>query len=394
MTEICDPYAGWYGLNHKWAQCRGHEDACITCELLQVTSTYAYVGVDRTWAAKEGQMISPGEYVEYTEGTTVWRIHCDGVNTSQNLASIRICYEGEAAEGMKVGDTETFDGTSFTLTKIICTPVQEITALVEGHSKTIGLTAMVTFPTVGVLIGGLYVALKSINSACDRAIIEAAGGGLPSSVVDDIDTLLEADYTLPDGTKPTPEEIHKAKMDVIDGFDYTDPEFVVMVESLLAGTISKAEFEAWLKQYTIDRTKIELDTVYYTADFSLDTPMFVMAGEVQVSGTAPQPNQEIQICATKKFFGFDFLAADEVLATVTSDAEYKYEATLNLDEFGIIEVYARIPQDWWNVLEKDLTTAKHTLFVMTWTIILFLIIAAALVYDKSTGKLGLLKKRR
>lgn len=129
-------------------------------------------------------------------------------------------------------------------------------------------------------------------------------------------------------------------------------------------------------------------------DLTLSIPTLVIAGEVNVSGTAPLQNQKLEICASKKFFGFDFLAADDVLAAVTSDAEYKYNAVLELDEFGIIEVYSRIPKDWWDVLTDDITTAKHTVFVLTWEIIIFLIIAAALVYDKKTGKLGLLKRKR
>lgn len=396
MAENCDPLAGWSGIHHKWAHCRDGEEACLTIELLSVTSAYAYVGVDPSWRGKEGRAINKGEYIEYLEGDTVWRVYCDGVSTSQDLASIRICYEEPAPEpepepedGMKVGDTRRVDGSTFKLTKIICTPVQQITAWVDGLSKPVKLGAFAVFPGVFVA-GGIYIGLKAINAACDMAIVEASGGGLTPSDVVDIDDLLEAEYTRPDGTKPTPEEIHKVKMKVIDGFDWTDPKFVEMVEKLLAGTISREEFVEWMKQYTIDNTKTGLDKVYYTANFSLNISSVVMAGEVKVSGTAPQPNQELQIMAVKKFFGFDYLASDTELARVTSDADYQYEAILELNEFGIIEVYARIPKDWWSVLTADTTTPKHTVFVLTWSVLVFLIIAAALVYDKSSG--GKLRK--
>ena len=171
--------------------------------------------------------------------------------------------------------------------------------------------------------------------------------------------------------------------------------FVELVEKLLDGTITKDEFETWLKQYATDQTKIELDTVYYTDNFSLDIPTFVMAGDIVVSGWAPKQSQDIQIMAVKKYFGFDWMATDQVLTTVTSDADYNYEATLNLDEFGIIEVYSRIPKEWWEVLDKDIKTQKTMCFVLSWTMIFFLIIAVAIVYDKqSGGKLRKMLKKR
>ncbi len=115
-----------------------------------------------------------------------------------------------------------------------------------------------------------------------------------------------------------------------------------------------------------------------------------MAGEVQVSGWAPKQGQELQIMGVKKLFGFDWLASDTELAKVTSDADYKYEATLTLDEFGIIEVYSKIPKEWWAILEKDVTTSRQTVFVLTWMMLIALVIIAALVYDKASG--GKLKK--
>ncbi len=389
MTEICDPFAGWSAIGHLWAHCRGAEEACIEVELIGIAATTALVRVNPSFESEKTVEISEGSFKEYSENGTTWRVYCDGVNMSQMLASIRICYDEDAGEGMAVGDTRTVDGTTFKLTSIVCTPVQQITAWAEGVSETIKLGAWGLFPGP-VIMGGLFVLFESVNEACDRAIIKAAGGGLTPEDVTEIDTLLEADYTRPDGTKPTPEEIHDVKTRVIEGFDYTDPAFVAKVEELLAGTISKDEFETWLKQYTVEKTEIELDTVYYSDNFSLDIPTFVMAGEVQVSGIAPQANQDLQIMGVKKLFGFDWLATDAELATVVSDADNNYEATLTLEEFGIIEVYSKIPKDWWAVLDKDVTTNRHTVFVLTWMMLIVLIIIAALVYDKASG--GKLKK--
>lgn len=389
MAENCDPMAGWFGIGHAWAHCRGAEEACIEATLIGISGTAALVKVEPTFASEKVEEIPEGSFKEYNENGTVWRVYCDGVNMSQMLASIRICYDSEAPEGMKVGDTKTVAGITFKLTQIACKPVQQITVWAEGRSETIKLGAWGIFPGPFIM-GGLYALFESVNAACDEVIVKASGGGLKPEDVTEIDELIEAEYTRPDGTKPTPEEIHDVKTRVIDGFDYTDPEFVEMVEKLLAGTISKDEFENWLKQYTKDKTEIELDTVYYTDNFSLEIPTFVMAGEVHVTGIAPAANQDLQIMGVKKLFGFDWLATDTELAKVTADADYKYEAVLTLDEFGIIEVYSKIPKEWWELLDKDVTTTRHTVFVLTWMMLIALIIIAALVYDKASG--GKLKR--
>lgn len=393
MAEICDPLGGWFGIGHIWAHCRGVEEACIEAELIGIAAGTALVKVKPSFGSEKVEEITEGSFKEYNENGITWRVYCDGVNMSMMLADIRICYDDTVEEGMKVGDTKTAAGITFKLTQIACVPVQQITVWAEGVSETIKLGAWGIFPGPFIM-GGLAVLFKSVNAACDMVIVEAAGGGLTPVDVADVDDLLEAEYTRPDGTKPTPEEIHNVKMKVIDGFDYTDPAYVAKIEELLAGMISQDEFETWLKQYALEKTEIELDTVYYTDNFSLEIPTFVMAGEVQVSGIAPQANQDLQIMGVKKLFGFDYLASDTELAKVTSDADYKYEATLTLDEFGIIEVYSKIPKEWWEVLDKDVTTGKHTVFVLTWMMLIALIIIAALVYDKASGgKLTRMLKR-
>jgi len=389
VAEICDPLSGWGTIGNAWAHCRGLEEACITAELMGISSTTALVKVMPTFGSEITEEIAEGSYKEYNENGTVWRVYCDDVNMSEMLASIRICYGSEAPEGMKVGDTSTVAGITFKLTQIACEPVQQIIVWAEGVSETIQLGAWGIFPGP-VIMGGLAVLFKSVNVACDRVIVEAAGGGLTPEDVADVDELIEANYTRPDGTKPTPEEIHNVKMRVIDGFDYTDPKFVALIEKLLAGEISQEEFDEEQQQHLQDETEIELDTVYYTDNFSLEIPTFVMAGEISVSGIAPKASQDLQIMGVKKLFGFDYLASDTELAKVISDADNKYEATLTLDEFGIIEVYSKIPKDWWELLDKDITTGKHTVFVLTWMMLVALIIIAALVYDKASG--GKLKK--
>jgi hypothetical protein len=96
MTEICDPFGGWGGIGHVWAHCRGLEDACVEVELLGISSTHALVKIIPSWTSARTAEIAPGSYEEYNENGTVWRVYCNGVNMSQMLAKIEICYE-EAA---------------------------------------------------------------------------------------------------------------------------------------------------------------------------------------------------------------------------------------------------------------------------------------------------------
>lgn len=384
MTEICDPYAGWYGIHHMWAQCRGGEEACLTIELLVVDEAYASVGVDPSWGERHTAFIDKGSYIEYTEGSTVWRVYCDGVNTSQNLASIRICYEESEdpdtppaignADEMAVGDSVL----DISLVRLICDKAQAVIGY-GGRESTIGhvMKALIVNPSI-------YVGIWWIDSACTKAYIVRADTTIPEHMKE-----AAKDGAREAHPSATPDEIDEA-YDWAREMASRDPRWQDCLENYRKGLITYDQFLDCISAIINEYLNIWLSQ----KDFTLSIPTLLIAGETTASGTTPQPNQKLEICATKKFFGFDFLAADEVLATVTSDADYNYEATLNLDEFGIIEVYARIPQDWWNVLEKNLTTTKHTVCVLTWMIILFLIIAAALIYEKSTGKLGLLKKRR
>ena len=403
MAEICDPYAGWHGIHHKWAHCRGGEEACLTIELLAVTDAYAYVGVDRSWAAKQGRAIDRGSYIEYFEGDTRWRVYCDGVNTSQDLASIRICYEEAETPGtIHIGDSRNIDGHSFKLLDIVCGTNASIKATIDGVTRRIpllgriaGFPAMLgVAPTIGIAVGGLYVAVQMVGTACDAILLDLAEGGLTPEMQQENEERAGEEVTNPDGTKPTPEEIKKAD-DVAEEqiTDWRNTEYVEKVRQLTAKEIQKESFTTWLKQATYDLKLVILEEEFYIKNFSLNIPTFVMAGEVKVSGTAPQPNQELQIMAVKKFLGFDYLASDTELAKATSDADYKYEASLSLEEFGIIEVYARIPHEWWRVLDKDIETPRHTVFVLTWAILALLIIAAALIYDKQTGNIRKMLKR-
>lgn len=403
MTEVCDNFSGWFGAEHVWAHCRDGESACLLVELRKVEDSKAYLRIMPSWQdGRDYERIGVGDFVEYTESGTRWKIYCDNLNQSQQLASIRICYGGLEEEGLQVGDSATINGHSFKLLEIVCGTNASIKATIDGITRRIpllgkyGSLLLGSASAPGLALGGLYVAIRMVGTACDRILVEGlAKGGLTPEQQQSNEDRAGEEVINPDGTKPTEGEIREADTVAESQIsDWQNTEYVKKVQQLTSGDITRESFGDWLQQATYDLKITILKDTFYSGNFHINIPTLVMAGDIKVSGDAPAQDQEIQIVAVRKYFGFDWLAADSELAKVTSDSEYQYEATLPLNEFGIVEVYARIPKAWWAVLEKDATTAKHTVFVLTWEIVLFLIIAAALIYDKKTGKLGLLKKKR
>lgn len=341
------------------------------------------------------------KFVQMFEGEG-WTAPSDKYITACEV-DVTFIYTRDAPEGaIRIGDTRTIDGHSFKLLDIVCGTNASIKATIDGVTSRIPLVAVAgvlvgSMPTVGIAVGGLFVAVKMVGTACDTILVEGlARGGLTPDDQQANENRAQEEYIYPDGTKPTPEGVKEADDKAEENIaNWLNDEYVEMVRRLTAGEITRAAFASWLQEEVYQNKLVILEETYYVANFSLKIPTFVMAGEVQVSGTAPQANQDLQIMGVKKLFGFDWLATDTELAKVTSDADYKYEATLTLDEFGIIEVYSRIPKEWWQVLDKDVTTPRHTVFVMTWAMLLFLIIAAALIYDKSSGgKLRKMLKKR
>ena len=465
MAENCDPLGGWFGIGHAWAHCRGAEEACIVVELKGISATDALVNVNPTFQAEKIEQIAPGTYKEYAEDGWRWRVHCDGVNMSQMLASIRICYEEaeptpcsthlttaeceaagcfwyngachSEAEPTPCTDHATqaaceaagcywYDGSchgtpeggyelplygsvsalghTFTNTKLMCDTAQAVirpegllekTLTVGGAGVIFAVGSLIlpgSIATTGVIMGGVYVVLKEIDAACTKATVEIFNAAYTEEDHDDVvqtvtDDLIAAGFTV--GTDPdddfTPEAVDAATRQAEEKVKNSDEERQRQ-EDVKNGVKTPEAAEVEREAQIADAAMM----ILIADNFTLNIPTFVMAGEVVVTGWAPMQSQKIQIAATKKFLGFDFLATDDVLATVTSDAEYKYEATLTLDEFGVIEVYGRIPKDWWAILEKDITTGKHTVFVFTWMMLIALVIIAALVYDKASG--GELKK--
>ena len=124
-----------------------------------------------------------------------------------------------------------------------------------------------------------------------------------------------------------------------------------------------------------------------TGELTLDAPAVMVAGAATVTGTAP-PGQAVQIVVKNKYLGADVFAADTVLKTVTSCAKGEYTADIVLDEFGAVNVYARIKKAGWlgiDILEKDIVSSTSTIWVLTYPIILALVLLTVLVADKATG---------
>ena len=329
------------------------------------------------------------------EGYT-WKVSVYDAYTTPEVAKVQICYEAdEEPTEMEWGEKRTKYGVTFELASVVCSPVQKIVLKAEGLSQTIKLGAWALFPGP-LIMGGIWVVLKSINAACDHALIKFTDGGLDEDAVEEIDERLKADYTRPDGSKPTEEEIHATKMDAIDHADWSRDDIVAIVRDYLDGVISKEEFNRQLGDIIYNDTINNLNTTYYTRNFTLNAPRIAIAGDIRITGTAPMPNQKIQIRAKKKGFGFDFLAADPVLAEVTADENARYSTSVELEDFGGVSIYATVPKEWWEVLEADVSTKKHTIFVVTWLIIIAVLAAAVMIYDKKTGGkfIGLFKKKR
>jgi hypothetical protein len=427
MTEICDPFAGWHAIGHLWAHCRGAEDACIEVELKGIAATTALVKVKPSFESEKTVEISEGSFKEYSENGTIWRVYCDGVNISQMLASIRICYdenatipcsdhetqaaceaagcywyggscnstpEGEGYELPLYGSVTVF-GNTFTNTKLLCETAQAVIrpeglaskTLVVGGAAVIFAVSAITLPgaiNTAVIMGGIGVKLIEIDDACTKATIEIFNAAYTEENHKDVVQTVTEDLEEA-GIDATPEKIEEVTRQAEENVKNSKEE-KQRQEDVNNGVKTPEQAAVERESQIVSEAK----RILIADNFSLEIPTFVMAGDVHVSGWAPKNNQDVQIMGVKKLFGFDWLASDTELAKVTSGADYKYEATLTLDEFGIIEIYSKIPKDWWDVLDKDVTTTRHTVFVLTWMMLIALVIIAALVYDKASG--GKLKK--
>lgn len=114
-------------------------------------------------------------------------------------------------------------------------------------------------------------------------------------------------------------------------------------------------------------------------------PRVIIAGQdVKIRGTSSVPYLDVTIMAKKKLFGSDLLAADTMIASTTVAENHEFETTAKFEEFGLIEMYAKITDKF-----QSPTT---TTLVVTPMILLATLAMLVMVLDKKYGFIGIFKK--
>lgn len=143
--------------------------------------------------------------------------------------------------------------------------------------------------------------------------------------------------------------------------------------------------------------------------FKMTADSFTVSQDVEIIGSGAPPNTEIAIMGEKKWFGFDYLARDTTLLNLTSDSNGDFGGTLELDEIGIVSIYAKVKHErikahpaviavlgfipllgmgvvaanaW---LARDWKTKKSTVYVLNYTIVVVCLLLFAVLMDKLTG---------
>jgi len=418
--KVCDPFQGWENIGHVWAHCRGLEDACVEVELIDVSETQAQIKITRTFGEEEIYFIDDGEVYGFWESTSnspYWTITCNGVSKSMAAASIEICYEeadngDDEEEGTEVGEDFVSGGETFRVKEIFCaTSSALVTHVNSGTTKEVWLKKA----TIFVIPGGLqlYMIGVAIDATC-RYFAERSLT-LPKEIPD------EPIPDNEDGSKGPFDEttfIAKKRAKIIDkmGQEFADNIsddtiikkdndvwknkasldcFQSVMRALAAGEIDDAQANRLINACIIDASTDQIIEIVLIENFKLTVPTIVMAGDVEISGTAPKANADFEIRAVRKWFGFDAFATDKLLASMTSDADYKFKTTVALEEFGALTIYAKAPKEWFEIWKADIESERHTVWVLTWGVVLALVAALALMYDKKMkGKfIGVFKKK-
>ena len=114
---------------------------------------------------------------------------------------------------------------------------------------------------------------------------------------------------------------------------------------------------------------------------TLDTPTFAIVEKLfKVTGTTPEPNQEVWIELEK--FGFD-----EKIASGVSDGEHKFEIEIQLEEVGFNKIHSEIDKRLWT----NPTSSTKSILTLNYSIIGALVLGILLVlykigvFNKITG---------
>lgn len=390
----------------------------VSAELKDVSSHQARLRIYSSFQNTYDRIVAVGEvgYLLRETNSSQYRFKVLSVTTSMKMARVEICHETTDPSpppnptptppptptpgGWTLplyGSTTVF-GIKFTNTRMMC-DIGEALLRPEGLAERAVIAgAVATFWAVpgiilpgslirrSVILGGVYVALKNIDAGCTKATVDIFEA---TYTEEDHNSIVEEIVKNTENTPnpKTPEEVEPyvtqgEKNIVANGTAQQ------IQEDVASGKITPEEGEEAYRSAVTD----EAHRLMYAENFSLVIPSLVMAGDIDVSGFAPKNEGQIQICAVKKFGGFDFLKKDDVLVTTAPDVNYAFADTITLDEFGCVSVYARIPKEWWDVLGDDLKTTPQTVLVVTPTILLAILAIIVMVLDKKYGFIGIFKK--
>jgi len=321
---------------------------------------------------------------------------------------------------MELNRDVSFLGLGFKLREIDCARGEALVEFVgTGLRRLLILGGVASrFP---VATGVVYMAAVWVNSECTEIAVrgmaapkdpEQKGADTDSGkTIDEMDVEKFASLEImldPDGIEDiTIEELKKRDIDahaITQGDKPPHPDWVTkeqwdalikewdeIMEDLAAGRITIEE--AWA--LWDDAVVAAVVDSFIDENFTLLAPNIVMAGsDLVVSGRTPKKNMRIQIMAVKKYLGYDWLATDKVLKEVTSDDFFQYETTLVFDDFGAVAVYARAPKEWYEFWIEDHDTDKVSVWVLTWTMVIALLLGVGLILEKKYNKLGLFTKGR
>ena len=157
------------------------------------------------------------------------------------------------------------------------------------------------------------------------------------------------------------------------------------------GASVRGEFQKnhYTKKYTIEWIP---DDEVIEGELSINVPSITMAGSILLGGTGIA-GKRVFIMAKRSWLGFDKLARDTELGSVIIDADNTYEIEVELDDFGIVDVYAKIKEgpSLENWLGLDLVSPTKTIYVLTWTILIALILGIGLILEKKYNMIGIFK---
>jgi len=280
--------------------------------------------------------------------------------------------------------------------------------LVVGGAGTIFAVGSLLLPgsifTTGVIMGGIYVSLKAIDDACTEATYNIFNAAYTEADHDEvvqsiIDELEESGLTVSTPEEPDPDadftqaEIDKAATEAEEIVKNSDEE-QERQEAVVNGEKTPEESDA----ERIAHITAETYRILYENKLTLKLPSVAMAGDIEVSGLAPLPHIDVDIMVVKKLFGFT-LPIDKVIDTFTSDEDNKYSGYINLDEFGSITLRSRVKKELFgigmlDILASDVKSDKHTIWVLTPTVLFALIVAFGLLIEKKYNYIGIFSKKR